>query len=87
MAETALAIAIMIHPGAELGLAVARSAGNGEGMVTKTIAVDVDAYERLRRARIEPEESFSQVTRNAEHLSRIPSLRVVEYSTQSSSSA
>jgi hypothetical protein len=34
-------------------------------MRAKTISVDLDAYERLRRARLRPEESFSQVIRRA----------------------
>jgi hypothetical protein len=34
-------------------------------MTTKTISVDLDAYERLERARIEPDESFSQVIKRA----------------------
>jgi len=54
MAQTALAIAIMILLGKELGLTVARPAGDDEKMMTKTISVDVDAYERasfaIRRA-------------------------------------
>lgn len=39
--------------------------GTNQCMTTKTITVDLDAYERLRRARIRPEESFSQVIKRA----------------------
>lgn len=35
-------------------------------MATKTISVDIEAYERLRRARRVPTESFSQVIKRAE---------------------
>ena len=34
-------------------------------MATKTISVDIEAYERLRRARRVPTESFSQVIKRA----------------------
>lgn len=34
-------------------------------MATKTISVDLVAYERLRRARLRPDESFSRVIRRA----------------------
>jgi predicted CopG family antitoxin len=34
-------------------------------VATKTISVDLDAYERLRRARRRPTESFSQVIKRA----------------------
>jgi predicted CopG family antitoxin len=35
-------------------------------MATKTISIDMEAYERLRRARRHARESFSQVIRRAE---------------------
>ena len=35
-------------------------------MATKTISLQIDAYERLRRARRSPSESFSQVVLRAE---------------------
>lgn len=35
-------------------------------MATKTISVDIEAYEKLRRARRVPTESFSQVIKRAE---------------------
>ena len=34
-------------------------------MATKTISVDLDAYERLRKARLRADESFSQVIKRA----------------------
>ncbi len=50
---------------AQVGLTVARPPGTDGFMTAKTISVDLDAYERLRRARIRPEESFSQVIKRA----------------------
>lgn len=35
-------------------------------MATKTISIDIEAYERLRRARRSPRESFSMVIKRAE---------------------
>jgi hypothetical protein len=35
-------------------------------MTTRTVALDVDAYERLHRAKREPGESFSSVVRRAQ---------------------
>jgi len=35
------------------------------GMPTKTISIDLEAYERLRRARRSPDESFSRVIKRA----------------------
>lgn len=35
-------------------------------MATKTISIDIEAYERLRRARRTPTESFSKVIKRAE---------------------
>jgi hypothetical protein len=48
-----------------LGLTVARPTGMDKNMTTKTISVDLDAYDRLRRARIRSDESFSQVIKRA----------------------
>jgi len=41
-------------------------------MATKTISIDLDAYERLRRARLSARDSFSQVIKRAswEHQTR-----------------
>ena len=35
-------------------------------MATKTISIDLEAYERLRRARTSPKESFSRVIKRAQ---------------------
>ncbi len=35
-------------------------------MATKTISIDIEAYERLRRARSTPGESFSKVIKRAD---------------------
>lgn len=35
-------------------------------MATKTISIDLEAYERLRRARQSPDESFSRVIKRAQ---------------------
>ena len=40
-------------------------------MATKTISLEMDAYEKLRRARREPRESFSNVVRRA-HWDDVP---------------
>lgn len=34
-------------------------------MATKTISIDLEAYEKLRRARLAPDESFSRVIKRA----------------------
>lgn len=34
-------------------------------MATKTISIDLDAYERLSRARLSPKDSFSRVIKRA----------------------
>ena len=36
-----------------------------QAMATKTISVDLEAYERLRQARLSPDESFSRVIKRA----------------------
>jgi len=36
-----------------------------QAMATKTISVDLEAYERLRQARLSPGESFSRVIKRA----------------------
>lgn len=41
-------------------------------MATKTISIDLAAYEKLRSARLRPDESFSQVIKRA-HWERPPS--------------
>ena len=38
---------------------------NGTCMPTKTISLRLDAYERLRRARLRPDESFTEVVLRA----------------------
>lgn len=44
-------------------------------MATKTISIDLEAYERLRRARKSERESFSQVIRRAEWRANEPVCR------------
>ena len=39
---------------------------NGLCMATKTISLDMESYSRLRDARLNPDESFSQVIKRAE---------------------
>ena len=41
-------------------------------MATKTLSVDEEAYERLRRARLYPKESFSKVIKRAKWDSGAP---------------
>lgn len=36
-----------------------------QAVATKTISIDLEAYERLRRARLSPTESFSRVIKRA----------------------
>jgi hypothetical protein len=47
------------------GLTVALLPRNNDSMMTKVISVDLDAYRRLCTARLQPEESFSQVIKRA----------------------
>lgn len=41
-------------------------------MATKTISLEMDAYEKLRRARRDPRESFSNVVRRARWEDELP---------------
>lgn len=44
-------------------------------MATKTITLEIDAYEKLRAAKREPRESFSQVVRRARFEGEPPTSR------------
>ena len=46
-------------------------------MATKTISLELDAYEKLRRAKRTPGESFSNVVRRAQWENALPDARQV----------